>query len=131
MGDCILRVTRKTRKWPLLNVETEVNEYIWKESFLGLKMRQMGTQGVHLKGVFPWLITWARCACTGDFYPALAALVSPVQNIFFIAVHYFTSFVPKVQQAGQAVVLGRLSINKISLGVAMILLMWLQKPPTI
>jgi hypothetical protein len=36
-----------------------------------------------MKGVIPWLIRWARRAGTIDFYPALAALVSPVKNIFF------------------------------------------------
>ncbi len=37
----------------------------------------------------------------------LAALVGPVQNIFFITAHYFNSFVPIAQQrqAGQAAVL--------------------------
>jgi hypothetical protein len=37
---------------------------------------------------------------------ALAALY-----FFFFTLHYFNSFVPIVQQAGQAVVLGRLSLN--------------------
>jgi hypothetical protein len=80
----------------LLTVETEVK---W------------GTQGVHLKGVLPWLVHWACHAITRDFCPALGALFSPVQNIFFLASHYFTSFVPIPQQAGQAVVPGRLSLN--------------------
>jgi hypothetical protein len=34
-------------------------------------------------GVLPWLVHRARCAGTRDFCPALAALVSPVQNILF------------------------------------------------
>jgi hypothetical protein len=38
---------------------------------------------VQMKEVIPWLVRWARRACTIDFYPASAALVSPVQNIFF------------------------------------------------
>jgi hypothetical protein len=42
----------------------------------------------------------------------LAALISPVQNIFFLIVQYFNSFVPITQQDGQAVVPGRLSLNK-------------------
>jgi hypothetical protein len=45
-----------------------------------------------------------------DFYPALAALVSPVQNKNFTA-HFFTLCVPIAQQPGQAVVPGRLSLN--------------------
>ncbi len=43
------------------------------------------------------------------FCPAFAALVSPVQ--IFFAPHYFSSFVPIAQQARQAVVPGRLSLN--------------------
>jgi hypothetical protein len=35
-----------------------------------------------MKGVFPWLVPWTRRADTRDFYPALAALVGPGQNIF-------------------------------------------------
>ncbi len=46
-----------------------------------------------------------------DFCSALAALVGPVQNIFFLTLHYFHSFLPMVQQAGQAAVLGRLSLS--------------------
>jgi hypothetical protein len=48
-----------------------------------LKLRLMGTQGVHMKGVLPWLVHWARCAGTRDFCPALDAQIGPVQNIFF------------------------------------------------
>ncbi len=45
------------------------------------------------------------------FCPALAALVGPVENIFFGTLHYFNSFVPIAQHAGQAVVQSRLSLN--------------------
>ncbi len=45
------------------------------------------------EGVLPWLC-WRACrAGKRDFCSALAALVGPVQNIFFLAVHYFNSFV--------------------------------------
>ncbi len=83
-------LTKETREgWPLLFVETE--EY------------------THMKGVLPWLVYWARfCVGTRDYYPALAALIGLVQIIFFLAAHYFNAFVP---QAGQAVLLGRLSPN--------------------
>jgi hypothetical protein len=81
--------------WPLPTVETE----------------PMGTKGVHIKGILPWLVHWARRASIQEiFFPALAALVGPVQNILLLTVHYFTSFVPIVQQAGQAVVPHRLSL---------------------
>jgi hypothetical protein len=42
---------------------------------------------------------------------ALAALSSPVQNNFFLTVHYFNFFVLIAQQARQAAVLGRLSLS--------------------
>jgi hypothetical protein len=62
-----------------------------------------------MKGALSWLICWAHGAGTVDFFPAFAALVSPVQNIIFLIAHFFTLFVPIAQQPGQAVVLGRLS----------------------
>ncbi len=70
--------------WPLPIVETETNrglqEYIWKGTFLG------------------WLFSWARCASTREFCPALATLVGPIQNIFS---SLYIVFFPIVQQAGQ------------------------------
>jgi hypothetical protein len=61
------------------------------------------------------LVRLACCAGTRDFCSALAALVSPVQNIFFLTVYDYNSFVPIAQQAGQAVALGRLSLVYVSL----------------
>ncbi len=48
-----------------------------------LKLGKMGTQGVHMKGVVPWLVRWARRG----------------------------SFVPLAQQAGHSVVPGHLSLS--------------------
>ncbi len=48
----------------------------------------MGTQRLLMKAVLPWLIRRARCVSARDFCPALAALVGPVQHIFFFTVHY-------------------------------------------
>jgi hypothetical protein len=79
----------------------------------------MGALGVQIKGVLPWLVRWACRAGTRDFCPALAALVSPVQNITFFTALFFTILVPIAQQPGQAVVLGRLSLC----------LCWHQIPP--
>jgi hypothetical protein len=62
----------------------------------------MGNQRGQMKGVLPWLVRWSRPAGTIDFCPALAALVSPVQNIIFLTPHFFTIFVPITQQPGQA-----------------------------
>jgi hypothetical protein len=36
-----------------------------------------------MKGILPWLVHWACRAGTKEFAPALAALLDPVQNIFF------------------------------------------------
>ncbi len=74
-------------KWGLL-------EYIWKGR-------------PSLVGSLP---RWAHRACTVEFCSALAALVSPVQNIIFLAAHFFTLIVPIFRQPGQTVVLGRLSL---------------------
>jgi hypothetical protein len=52
----------------------------------------MGTKRVQMKAVLPWLVQWALCAGTRDFYLALAALVSPVQNIYFHIVVAFSTF---------------------------------------
>ncbi len=71
----------------------------------------MGAQGVHVKGVLPWLGRWVCRAGTRDFCPALAALIGPVRNFVFLTVHYFNSFVPIAQQARQATLLGRLSLS--------------------
>jgi hypothetical protein len=86
-GDPLVIIYRETReRWPLLTVETAAN-------------------GIHMTGVLPWLFRWACRASTIDFCPALAALVSPVQNIIFFAARFFTLLAPIVRQAGQAVVI--------------------------
>jgi hypothetical protein len=66
------------------------------------------TQRRQVKGFLPCLVRWD---CHADFCSALAALVGPVQNIIFLAVHYFNAFAPIIQQAGQAAVLGHLSLS--------------------
>ncbi len=48
-----------------------------------VKLRQIGTLGVQMKGILPWLVRWARRAGTIVFCPALSALVYHVQNIIF------------------------------------------------
>ncbi len=72
-----------------------------------------GTQREQMNWVLHWLVRWACRDGTRDFCSDLAASVSPVQNIFFLTIHlhYFNSFVPIGQQAGQAAVLGRLSLS--------------------
>jgi hypothetical protein len=64
-----------------------------------LKMRWMGTHGVQIKGIRPWLVRWACRAGKRDFSSALAALVCPLHNIFLfphqspytISVHFSPS----------------------------------------
>jgi hypothetical protein len=48
-----------------------------------------------------------------EIFPALAALVGPVKNIFSLTVHNFNSSVPIARQAGQTVMLGRLSLSTV------------------
>ncbi len=55
--------------------------------------RRERTHRVHMKVILPWLVRWACRAGTRNFCPALAALVGPVQHIFFLAIHYFNPFV--------------------------------------
>ncbi len=84
--------------WPLLTVEKELN---------------MRTRRVQKKEAFLWLVRGTCRARTRDFCSALTALVGPVQYIFFLSVHYLQIFfVPIAQQAGQAAMLGRLSLSK-------------------
>jgi hypothetical protein len=64
-----------------------------------LKLRQMGTQKIQMKEVLPSLVRWALHAGTSDFCPAL---VAPVQNIFFLTVHYDNLFVSIAQQPRQS-----------------------------
>jgi hypothetical protein len=70
----------------------------------------MGTQRVQMKRVLSWLVRWNRRASTVDICLAFDALISPVENIIFLTVHFFTFLVPIIQQPGQAGVLGRLSL---------------------
>jgi hypothetical protein len=49
----------------------------------------MGIQEVQMKGVLPWLVHLSRRTGTIDSSPTFPALVSPVQNIFFLTVNYF------------------------------------------
>jgi hypothetical protein len=53
-----------------------------------LKLRQMGTQRVQMKGILPCLVCWALRAGKRDFCAALAALAGP--KYFFLTVHYYS-----------------------------------------
>jgi len=83
---CSLHQRDYREEWPLLTLETETN----------------GDSGSTYESVLPRLGCWA--------YRALAALVSPVQNIFLHCTVYTTALlVPIAQQAWQAVVPHHLS----------------------
>ncbi len=77
-----------------------------------LKLRWMGTHRVQMKGFIPWLFRWASRAGSRDFCSALAVPFGPSPKYFFPHRTLFSiPFSPIGQQAGQAVVLGRLSLN--------------------
>jgi hypothetical protein len=82
-------------------VETDANGDLWSTN----------------ERVLPWLVCLACRGGTRDLYPALAALVSPVQNNFVLAACFFSLCATIAQQPGQAVVLGRLSFSWLRLGV--------------
>ncbi len=90
-----VRVRGTREGWPLITVGTEVNG-----------------DPKNTNGRGPSLVAcWACSASTRKLCSALAALLGPVQNNFYLTVHYFNSFVPNAQQAGQAAVLGYLSLR--------------------
>jgi hypothetical protein len=64
-----------------------------------------------MKGVLRWLVRWARHTGTRDFYPAMAALVNPVQKDFFPHRTLIQFVCPYHPAPGQAVVQGRLFLN--------------------
>ncbi len=84
---------------------------------------------MQIKRSLPWLV-WACRAGTRDFCSALAALVGPVpvQNIFSSPSNF--SFVPITQLAGQAAVLGHLSLNMSLLPTSLTRLRFFASPHT-
>jgi hypothetical protein len=86
----VLRYSLRVAKegWRLLTLETEVNG---------------NSKNTNERGPFlDWFVEILFC---------LGCCSRPEQNIFFLTVHYFNSFVPIGQQAGQAALLGRLSLS--------------------
>jgi hypothetical protein len=65
-----------------------------------------------MNGVRPWSFRWGRFVPVQKIFVLPWGLHKSVQNIFFLTGHFFTSFVSIAQQAGQAVVPRRLSLNK-------------------
>jgi len=54
----------------------------------------METESVQIIGALPWLVCYACRASMRDFCSALAALVNPVQILFFLTVHFFPFLCP-------------------------------------
>ena len=63
------------------------------------------------QGSFLYWFVGLIMSVQNHFCFALAAPVDPAQIFFPLTVHYFKSFVPIAQQAGQAVELGRLPLK--------------------
>ncbi len=77
-----------------------------------LKLRGMGTQRVQMKGSLPWLVRWADLAGTRDFLSCLSCSSRPGTKYFFPHRTLFQFIWPhRAQQAGQAAVLGHLSLS--------------------
>ncbi len=95
---CLITPDRETRKgWPLLTVETETNG---------------DSKSTNERS--PSLIGSLGSSCQYErffFCSVLAALVAQYKIYFYPTVHYFNSFVLIAQQAGPAVVQGRLSLD--------------------
>ncbi len=79
--------------WPLVTVVTEANGDSWIS--------------YTVKGCSSLAGLLGSCCFYNEICPVL---VSPVQNIIFLTVHFFTLQVLISQQPGQAVVLGRQSL---------------------
>ncbi len=93
-----------------------VKEYLWKVST-----------------VHPWLVHWVLCACTRDFFPALAALVGlVVQNTNYFCSSPYTVLLHLSPAPSK---LGRQScyVTCVSVTCSMMSLhnYYLQKPPVI
>ncbi len=79
-----------------------------------LKLRQMGTQRVHMEGNLLGLVCWARRAGTRDLLSCLGcwSRTSTKYFIFFLTGHYFTSLFPSPRKASRAIVARLLSQYK-------------------
>jgi hypothetical protein len=89
-------VSRETREgWPLQTDQTEVNG----------DSKSTNETGPYLVGSLGLSCQYKR------FCSALVALVGQVENIFFLTIHYFNSFIAIAQKAGQTVVPGTLSLS--------------------
>ncbi len=77
-----------------------------------LKLRQMETQGVHMKGVFPWLVRLGSLCRYKSFLDCVGCFSWPSTKYFVSSPYTITSFVPIALQAGQLVVPRCLSLNE-------------------
>jgi hypothetical protein len=75
-----------------------------------LKLRQMGTQGVHKKGILPWLVR-GLVMSVQEILSCLGCSTQPSIKIFSSPPCSISLYWSIVQQAGQAVLLHQLSLN--------------------
>ncbi len=92
----ICKAQRDCREWwPRLTVEPEVNGN-------SKNTTERGPSLVGSLGLSCWYMRFLVC---------LGCSSRPSTKYFFLTIHNLTSFVPIAQQAGQAAVLGRLSLS--------------------
>ncbi len=93
---CTIKKLSETREWrPLLTVETEVNG---------------DSKSTNERG--PSLVMFVgRVVPVQETLFCLNCSSWPSTKYIFLTIHYFNSFVPIAQQAGQAAILGRLSLS--------------------
>ncbi len=94
-GKRLLGPERRER-WALLTVETEANG---------------DSKRTNERCPLGWFVGFVVPVQEIFVMPWLHDVVGPVQNIFFLTVHYFSALVPAAKQAGQAAVLARLSLS--------------------
>jgi hypothetical protein len=87
--------TRETKEgWPLLTVETDVNGDSKTTNLKETSLVGLGLSCRYKRFLF-------SLGCSGQ----------PSTNIFFLTVHFFNSFAPIAQLAGQAAVMGHMSLS--------------------
>jgi hypothetical protein len=71
----------------------------------------MGTQGVHIKGVLPWVGSLGSSCRYKRFFSCIGCSSRPNTKYPFLTILYFTSFFAIAHQAGHAVVPHHLSLS--------------------
>jgi hypothetical protein len=87
----------------LLNLPSRVKSHTAGRGQWGIVETEANGDPVRTNESRPSLVCSLDSSCQYKrlFWPALAALVYPIKNIFFLILHCFNSFVPIAQQAGR------------------------------